>query len=727
MTRMSRGSIASRFLSTLLMAAIILGAGVVTVVLTPAAPAVAADADDFDPGYIISDENFWNHDTMTVEEIQDFLDKYGPTNCNNCLREYVASTYDRSANPDRCPNALVGKDNISAAQMIYDVSQACEINPQVLLVILQKEMSLITMSSPGDWRYQRAMGYGCPDSAPCNTSYYGLFIQLYSAASQLNWYSNPRSSFHWYPINKVTAVRYHPNSACGVSAVHIKNRATAALYYYTPYQPNAAALSNLYGTGNSCSAYGNRNFWRMYTDWFGDPTASPSPLATGDVIKDPLGNVYVMDENSRIRIDDCDMAFSNYGYSCADAVAVPQDRLNSIPIDGDLSPLAVSSTGARYWVEGEVRHEVLDDESLEAAGLGDLVGSPMSALLLSVYPIEAPLTRSGVLITDRADAGSVLFTTAEDAGYRIEADLQNQTVITTWLGGNSGELDAESLGFLTTEPFPAMFTVDGALFGLGPGGRLPLASTNAWDGGDAPALDSAIADLIPVETTALIAPVFVTRASDGDIVLIDGGTQAEIPSDAALAAVAAHLSIPASAPVVADAVFAGLPVGDLPSVTLPSPSPSPSATAEPTPFPTPSVTTTPDPTPSTEPTPEPTTTTTTVYKTHKVVRGDTVWALSIRYGSTIPAIIAENNLNSRALIIVGQTLTIPLKDQPAAGTQPAAKPTVTGIVEHTVVRGDTVWDLARKYNSSVTRIVKANDLNSRALIFPGQKLKIPTG
>lgn len=68
---------------------------------------------------------------------------------------------------------------------------------------------------------------------------------------------------------------YHPDSdRCGGASVTIASAATAALYYYTPYQPNAAALANLYGTGDSCSSYGNRNFWRMYSDWFGDP-ASP--------------------------------------------------------------------------------------------------------------------------------------------------------------------------------------------------------------------------------------------------------------------------------------------------------------------------------------------------------------------------------------------------------------------------------------------------------------------
>ena len=53
------------------------------------------------------------------------------------------------------------------------------------------------------------------------------------------------------------------------SPVYIQNQATANLYYYTPYQPNAAALRAGYGEGDGCSAYGNRNFYQYFTDWFG--------------------------------------------------------------------------------------------------------------------------------------------------------------------------------------------------------------------------------------------------------------------------------------------------------------------------------------------------------------------------------------------------------------------------------------------------------------------------
>ncbi|MCJ7826648.1 MAG: hypothetical protein MUP36_00170, partial [Demequinaceae bacterium] len=63
----------------------------------------------FNPGFIISDENFFDYDSMTVAEIQAFLNAKGPTTCTNCLREYRANTYAHAANPQRCVNAIQAK------------------------------------------------------------------------------------------------------------------------------------------------------------------------------------------------------------------------------------------------------------------------------------------------------------------------------------------------------------------------------------------------------------------------------------------------------------------------------------------------------------------------------------------------------------------------------------------------------------------------------------------
>ncbi len=163
----------------------------------------------------------------------------------------------------------------SAAQIIWDAAQAYTINPQVLIVTLQKENGLVTDTWPYPWQYRTATGMGCPDGAPCDAQYFGFTNQVNQAARHFrNFYDvNP----NWYvPFRTgVNFIRWSPNSACGGSNVNIVTRGTAALYSYTPYQPNAAALNNINGTGDACSAYGNRNFWRDFNNWFGSSLGSP--------------------------------------------------------------------------------------------------------------------------------------------------------------------------------------------------------------------------------------------------------------------------------------------------------------------------------------------------------------------------------------------------------------------------------------------------------------------
>ncbi len=103
---------------------------------------------------------------------------------------------------------------------------------------------------------------------------------------------------------------------------------------------------------------------------------------------------------------------------------------------------------------------------------------------------------------------------------------------------------------------------------------------------------------------------------------------------------------------------------------------------------------------------------------HRVEPGDTVSALAHRYGSTVQAIVDANGLDSRATIYVGTTLVIP-GDAPAPSPAPAASRT------HTVAAGDTVWALARRYDTTVQAIVDANSLGGSAIIRIGERLTIP--
>lgn len=262
-----------RWLSSALVALLV---GVLFVVM-PASDSERADAlsgAEFDPGLIISDEYFYNGAAMSEAEIQRFLENAVGGRCDNsnCLAVYKTDTPSRTWSFGTCA-PYTGGTAESAARIIYKVQRACNLSAKVILVTLQKEQSLVTHRAPSDGVMRKAMGYGCPDTAACDSTYYGFFNQIFAAGRQLTWYGNPAGSFTNIKVGQVNSIRYHPNAACGSKDVHIKNRATAALYYYTPYTPNAAALGNLYGTGDACSAYGNRNFWRMYVDWFGSTSA----------------------------------------------------------------------------------------------------------------------------------------------------------------------------------------------------------------------------------------------------------------------------------------------------------------------------------------------------------------------------------------------------------------------------------------------------------------------
>lgn len=241
----------------------------------------------FSAGNIISDAVFTNKSTMTEAQIQSFFNGK-VSRCQSgyvCLKDFKISSVNRPA--DAYCSGYTGAANESAARIIYRVAQSCNINPQVLIVMLQKEQGLISHTWPSSWRYDSALGQGCPDTAPCDPNFVGFFHQIYGAARQMQIYMEGKW-FQWYAPGKTWGILYHPNASCGRGNVYVANKATAALYYYTPYQPNAAALKAGYGEGNSCSSYGNRNFYNYFTDWFGSTQilnfTAGKPIVNGYVI-----------------------------------------------------------------------------------------------------------------------------------------------------------------------------------------------------------------------------------------------------------------------------------------------------------------------------------------------------------------------------------------------------------------------------------------------------------
>lgn len=294
----------------------------------PLQKASAANGSDWEAGNIIGDDVFTDKNSMSIADIQNFLNqKVGtggyasiPGQCdsngNLTAEPYSSSTrtqYGANRNPANpkftClkdyyevpktdPGPGIPASNyggvpipagaISAAGMIWNAAQRYNISPKVLLVTIHKESAgpLTTDDWPFQSQYTYAMGAECPDGpngANCDSNYAGFSIQISESARLFRYYLDNMQQPWWthkkpYQVNNIlwqVVVKNGQPSNCGGSDVYITNKATAALYTYTPYQPNAAALANLYTTGDYCSAYGNRNFWVIFTDWFGRPNAPP--------------------------------------------------------------------------------------------------------------------------------------------------------------------------------------------------------------------------------------------------------------------------------------------------------------------------------------------------------------------------------------------------------------------------------------------------------------------
>lgn len=106
----------------------------------------------------------------------------------------------------------------------------------------------------------------------------------------------------------------------------------------------------------------------------------------------------------------------------------------------------------------------------------------------------------------------------------------------------------------------------------------------------------------------------------------------------------------------------------------------------------------------------------TDYILYTVVAGDSLYAIARKYGLTMQELMEFNNLGS-TLLSIGQVLKIPV----------AVEETIPPVAEttYTVKSGDSLYSIAKKYNTTVSDLMTYNRLTSNLLSI-GQVLKIPT-
>ncbi len=265
-------------------------------------------AQTFNSSNIISDSVFGNTSTMTISQINSFLNQFS----GSCISTNSGFSAPDPTGYNPTQGFLYGA-NVSAGQVIYDASLAYGLNPQVLITTLQKEQSLIT--GGGGYgctanAYAASVGYGCPDggttysysnvdigtvkgteitsvSNTCVDSSLdvGFTQQVIRAAwllrfaeqrsqGNIGWnvqatnypqqgdswnnsddpqscYSGPMTQGTWQVCPNSSSTYYDGYTTIDSTSVYLDNGATAALYWYTPHFA------------------GNENFDNIFTSWFG--------------------------------------------------------------------------------------------------------------------------------------------------------------------------------------------------------------------------------------------------------------------------------------------------------------------------------------------------------------------------------------------------------------------------------------------------------------------------
>lgn len=210
-------------------------------------------AADFNPHLIISDNDLTAYQAMSVKDVQDFL---------NLQKSGIASMQFTDTDGS----------TRSAAEIIVSAANEERISPRYILVMLQKEQSLISSKNPTQKQLDWATGYGICDSCsmeePSVQKFRGFATQVRRSAGIMRYYYD-NAQFGWI---KRAGQQYAIDSL----SITPQSNATAFLYTYTPH------------------ITGNKNFWKIWNQWFTNFYPDGSVIkAAGD------STIYLIEDGKR--------------------------------------------------------------------------------------------------------------------------------------------------------------------------------------------------------------------------------------------------------------------------------------------------------------------------------------------------------------------------------------------------------------------------------------------
>lgn len=390
----------------------------------------------FDPNNILSDAEYTDSTAMSKIDIQTFLtskggyiSNYSTTAAEGEKRTAAEIIYNAANNFD-CDGVDENDGRYLTRAEKEKKCRPVKINPKVLLVLLQKEQSLIEAKSPTARQLDWAVGYGCFDGQACNDRWKGFGKQVNSAALQfIDYFENPNR--YTYKKDNTYIIT---NTGKEKSVVTPVNKATAALYNYTPHVYNGnynffalwnKFFSRLYTNNTLMHVTGEKEVWliqngkrRVFSSRGAllsrfdpkkiievskstletYPIGAPIKFSQYSLVRSPKGNIYLIVDDMKRGIVSKNV-FKNIGFNMEEVVKATWEDLNTYkdgPVINENSAyptgalLQDKKTGGVFWATDGTIAPVQDRIFLKTMFKGKRI-TPVDAKKLLSYKKVAPV------------------------------------------------------------------------------------------------------------------------------------------------------------------------------------------------------------------------------------------------------------------------------------------------------------------------------------------------
>lgn len=336
-----------------------------------------AQAELFNPNYLLSDYELTNYKSISLVEIIKFLKDQ-----NGALAEYYTRDIDNQLK--------------HAGEIIYNASLRYGINPQALITLVQKEQTLVTQPVVKESQYDWATGFACYDYRRPVSRFSGFTTQVDRTAWRLRYFLEHPWEFY-----------YRPNQAYRISGrlVRPQNLATAALYNYTPY------------------IRGNKLFWQIWQNWFVNSTSSLNGLLVR--AKSDKG-VWLIQDNKRRPFYSKSVFLASHRFENVHEISREELERYEIgePMKFPNYSLLKGSSGDIFLIIDNIKRKIASPKIFREIGFNPEEVTKVEDFDLAQYPDGGPIVTpypAGALLQD--EASGAIFFVQDEIKYPVVSEL----------------------------------------------------------------------------------------------------------------------------------------------------------------------------------------------------------------------------------------------------------------------------------------------------------------